>query len=150
MNVTNNFISDKLTCNDTYRNISVCTMKCKALSGNENVMSLATMTAEDFNQSSCTLDLNIENSSFQYILQIPVDNYLIYFTNWTVNDFNFSCVNSTALMTSQMLCRYEVDEQPFYSPQCPSNNITSRYIRPGQSVFITISIQSFNSRLCRY
>jgi len=83
-------------------------MKCKALEDNLTVTSIATMNGQDFNQSNCILDLNMQNNSFQYILQIPIDNYLIYFTNWTINDYNLSCVNSTALMTSNMLCRYEV------------------------------------------
>jgi len=39
------------------------------------------MAGQDFNQSNCILNLNIKNNSFQYILQIPIDNYLIYFTN---------------------------------------------------------------------
>jgi hypothetical protein len=148
MNLTNNSISDKLICNDTYRNISLCTMKCQAVSGNENGTLLATMAAEGFSQPSCILDLNMDNNSFQYILQIPIDNYLIYLTNSTVTDFNFSCVNNTVLMTPQMLCLYEFDGQPFSSPPCLSRNITSRYIRPGQSVFTSISLQSFHYRLC--
>src|SRR5205085_3364113 len=111
-----------------------CTMRCKALPDNLTVTSLKTMSSEDFNQSNCTLDLNTGNNSFQYIFQIPIDNYLIYFTNWTTNQYNFSCVNSTGIITSDMLCRYEVDEQPFEFLQCPSENITSRYIPPGLSI----------------
>jgi hypothetical protein len=125
---------NKLICNDTYRNLTACTMKCKGLHDNVTVTSLQTMTAKDFDVSNCTLNLNMENNSVQYILQIPVDNYLIYFTNWKTNDYNFSCVNSMGIVTSGMLCRYEVEEHPFKSPSCPSKKITSRYSRPGQSI----------------
>jgi hypothetical protein len=141
INATNNINSDQLICHDTYRNTTVCTMKCKALSDNEPVTSLATITAGDFNQSSCTLDWNIENSSFQYILQIPVDNYLIYFTNWTVNDSNLSCVDNTALMTSHMLCRYEVDEKPFSSQEATTYPSTVITLSSSSSEFPTKTVQ---------
>jgi hypothetical protein len=129
---TNMNMTNRLICNDTYRNVTACTMKCKALPNNLTVTTLAQMNSEDFNQSTCILDLNMENSSIQYIFQIPIDNYLIYFTNWTTNQYNFSCINNTGVNTSNMLCRYEVDAQPFELLQCPSNSITSRYIPPGQ------------------
>ena len=135
MNVTNDFLSNKLICNDTDRLVTTaCTMKCKALPNDSSFISIQTISTPDFNQSNCILDLNMENNSFSYSLQIPINHYLIYFSKWTASNFNFSCFNSTEVISSQMLCRYEVDEYPVQSFQCPSQNITSRYISPGKFV----------------
>jgi hypothetical protein len=130
-----------LMCADVYNNASACTMKCKALPDNLTVTTLAMMNGQDFNQATCTLDLNMQNNSLQYIIQIPTDNYLMYFANWTTNQYNFSCINSTGLMTSNMLCRYDVDGSPIQPLQCVSNNITNRYIPPGQCIPIVLFVE---------
>jgi hypothetical protein len=150
MNGTSNSISNNLVCNDTYINVTRCTMKCKALPDNLSVTSIETMSTSNFNQSNCTLNLNMKNNSVSYILQIPTDSYLIYFTNWTTSDFNVSCSNNTEVISSQMLCRYEVDEYPFQSFQCPSQNITSRYISPGKLVSPRSVCGTIYSRMCRH
>lgn len=80
-NMTINFTTNQLICHDTYRNTTACTMKCKALEDNSSVISLSTVNSQDFIQSNCTLNLNMKNDTLQYILEIPIDNYLIYFTN---------------------------------------------------------------------
>lgn len=41
-----------------------------------------------------------------------------------------------------MLCRYEVDDEPFQLPTCPFNGITSRYIRPGKYISILAFVES--------
>ena len=131
-------MANDLMCHDTYRNITTCTMKCKALQTDSTVTLLDTISAKDFNQSNCILNLNTDNSSFQYILEIPIDNYLIFFTNWTTDLYNFSCENSTEVTKLNMICRYEVGDMSVNSPQCPSNNTTSRYIRPSQCISMSM------------
>ncbi len=115
-----------LTCDDVYSNASACTMKCKALPDNLTVTTLATMTSEDFNQSTCILDLNMGNSSIQYILQIPSDNYLIYFANWTTNQYNFSCVNSTGVIAS--ICSVDMKSMDYQSNHSSVHLTISRVV----------------------
>ena len=129
VNVTNNTGGNHLFCHDSYRNITACTMKCKQLPTDQTVTSIDTIDTHDFNEFNCTLDMNTT-----HILQIPADKYLIYFTDWTSDLYNLSCLDTTGIATSQMICRYEVDALPFKKPQCLSPNLTGRYIPPGESM----------------
>jgi hypothetical protein len=144
VNVNNNMGANQLFCHDSYRNITACTMKCKRLPTNRNVTSIDTIDTHNFTEFKCTLDMDTT-----HILRIPVDNYLIYFTDWTSDLYNLSCLNATGMATSQMLCRYEVDEFPFWKRQCLSTNMTSRYIPPGELISLAISVTDTGSRLCQ-
>jgi hypothetical protein len=148
MNVTTNVTSSILICRDTYRNLTICSMKCKSLPNNLPVVSITAINTQDFTESNCTLELNMVNDSLQYILQIPVDNYLIFFANWSDTKYNLSCGNNTGIISSPMFCRYEVDAYPFISPQCLSENITNRYIPSGQFIVNSGFNQTISFRLC--
>ena len=123
-----NVSSSPLSCNDTYRGVNPCTMKCKSLPGGQTVTSLATITSP-FNETSCTLMSNIS-----WTIEIPMDHYLVFFTNWTTTNFTLLCTDPSYVGSSppSMLCRYEVDQLPFVNWQCPSTPVTSRFIAQGE------------------
>lgn len=140
MNSATNFASSKLICKNTHRNSIMCSMKCKSLSKTLDVSSIITMKAQDFNM--------VVYNSLPYILQISVDNYLIYFSDWTADEYNFSCKNNMGIISTHMLCRYEVDDYPFIQSQCSSENITNRYIQPGQFISSSRFYKAILFRLC--
>ncbi len=111
-----------LQCIDPMGNSGVCNMTCKTWT--DPVISITNITDQDFDQFNCTLLLQTTNTSMSYALQIPQDNYMVYFTDWTANDYNFSCSGNTPQPNSSMLCRHNV-------VQCLSPTTTYRCVSPG-------------------
>ncbi|CAF0821908.1 unnamed protein product [Adineta steineri] len=111
-----------LKCIDPMGNSGVCNMTCKTLA--HPIISITNITSNDFNMYNCTLILQTTNASMSYTLQIPQDNYIVYFTNWTTDDYNFSCLGATPPSNSSMLCRHDV-------AQCLSPATTYRCVSPG-------------------
>ena len=120
-NAGNNPSLNNLQCVDTYGNSSTCTMKCKSLT--TPVTLIETIAESNFDSFNCTLNLQATNGSISYALRIPQDNFLIYFTNWTTSEYQFSCSNNVTLPTSSMLCRRDF-------VRCLSTTVTNRYVPP--------------------
>ena len=120
-NAGNNPSLNNVQCVDTYGNSSTCTMRCKSLTS--PVTLIETITESDFDSFNCTLNLHAANGSISYVLRIPQDNFLIYFTNWTTNEYQLSCSSNMALPNSSMLCRRDF-------VQCLSTTVTDRYVPP--------------------
>ncbi|CAF3990347.1 unnamed protein product [Adineta steineri] len=118
-NSRNSSVTD-LKCIDYMGNSSVCNMTCKTWT--HPVIALTNITENDFNLYNCTLGLQTANASMSYTLQIPQDNYIVYFTNWTTDHYNFSCLGATPPPNSLMLCRYDVFQclSPATTYQCVS------------------------------
>jgi hypothetical protein len=120
-NNTGNSNVTSLQCIDTYGNSRMCNMTCKLWNP---VTSITTITAEDFDLFNCTLILQTMNASMSYFVQIPQDNYLLYFKNWTTSDYNFLCAGDAAPPDVSMLCRHDFI-------QCLSTTVTNRYVPIG-------------------
>ena len=123
VNAGNNPSSNNLHCIDTYGNSDTCWMKCKPLTS--PVTLIETITDSNFDSFNCTLNVEATNGSILYALRIPQDNFLIYFTNWTTNEYHFSCSNNTTLPNSGILCRRDF-------VQCLSTTVTDRYVPPSK------------------
>ncbi|CAF4178485.1 unnamed protein product, partial [Adineta steineri] len=111
-----------LKCIDPMGNSGVCNMACKMWT--HPVISLTTITNNNFDLYNCTLSLQTTNASMSYTLQIPQNNYIVYFTNWTTDDYNFSCLGTTPPPNSSMLCRHDV-------AQCLPPATAYRCVSPG-------------------
>lgn len=101
-NITN------LQCVDPLGNSDVCNMTCEAWT--DPIISLTNITDNNFDSFNCTLTLQTTNVSMLYVLQIPQDNYLVYFTNWTTDNYNFSCSGAILPSNSSMVCRRAMAE----------------------------------------
>ncbi|CAF0981680.1 unnamed protein product [Adineta ricciae] len=112
-----NSTGNNLKCIDVLGNSDVCNMTCKTWMS--PVVSLSTITDNNFNSSNCTLIAQTADTSMRYALDIPQNSYLIFFTNWMNSDYNFTCFNSTLPENSSMICRHN-------SAQCLPTTTTYR------------------------
>ncbi|CAF1444201.1 unnamed protein product [Adineta steineri] len=110
-----------LKCIDPMGKSGLCNMACKTWE--YPVISITNITSNNFNFYNCTLNLQTTNASMSYTLQIPQNNYIVYFTNWATSDYNFSCLGTTIPPNSSMLCRHDV-------AQCLSPATTYRCVSP--------------------
>ncbi|CAF1486469.1 unnamed protein product [Adineta steineri] len=105
MNNTLNSNVTHLQCIDSYGYSGACNMICKLWT--DPLTSIVTIATDDFNSFNCTLVVRTMNTSMSYVIRIPSDNYLLYFSNWTTSDFDFSCEDNQASSNASMLCRYD-------------------------------------------
>ncbi|CAF1474163.1 unnamed protein product [Adineta steineri] len=118
-NNTQNSNVTNLQCIDSYGNSRTCNMTCKLWTN--PLTSIETITNDDFDWFNCTLIIRSMNASISYVVQIPSDNYLVYFSNWTTSDYNFLCEGNRALPNVSMVCRHDF-------MQCLSTEVTNRYV----------------------
>ncbi|CAF1074832.1 unnamed protein product [Adineta steineri] len=129
MNNTQNSNVTHLQCIDSYGNSRACNMTCKLWTN--PLTSIETITTNNFDLFNCTLIIRTMNESMSYIIQIPSDNYLVYFSNWTTSDYDFACEGNQALPNVSMLCRHDFI-------QCLSTEVTNRYVPPENTQFTTL------------
>ncbi|CAF1340309.1 unnamed protein product [Adineta steineri] len=125
MNNTQNSNVTHLQCIDSYGNSRACNMTCKLWTN--PLTSIETITTNNFDLFNCTLIIRTINASMSYVIQIPSDNYLVYFSNWTTSDYDFACEGNQALPNVSILCRHDFI-------QCLSTEVTNRYVPPGNYI----------------
>ncbi|UJR29646.1 hypothetical protein I4U23_017194 [Adineta vaga] len=103
-NLENSSVSN-MKCIDPLGNSDVCNMTCKIWI--DPIISLTNITDNNFDSFNCTLIVQTTNNSLTYTLDISEDSYLVFFTNWTSDEYNFSCFNSPLPENSSMICRHD-------------------------------------------